>query len=85
MTPPRPPAEPAADQRVVVDYDDIQIVDARQMIRIIPKRHLPQRICNQLIKSGWIAANDGAWEQHASPMTIFNAQDIVNQYRGLQK
>lgn len=78
---PRPALDPSADKpRVVVDYAGVQIVDAREMVRVVFTGSPAAGVRGCLRHEGFARAADGAFERRASPAAIYAAQAILNTF-----
>lgn len=63
--------------RVVAIYRGLQIVDAREHIRVVFETDPPRGLRWCLKDAGFKPAADGAWERRMCPDAIFQAQAIA--------
>lgn len=73
---------PDADKpRVVVDYGGMQILDARENIRVVLKGKPPRGVRWCLKDAGFRPSErETVWNRPASPDAIFQAQNIGNTF-----
>lgn len=69
---------PESDKpRIVARYRGLQLVDARDFIRVVFDADPPRGMRWCLKNAGFKPAADGAWERRMCPDAIFQAQAIA--------
>lgn len=72
---------PEADKpREVIALRGIQVLDARDRLRVVLRGKPPVGVKTCLRHSGFQPISDGVWEAPHSPSTIFAATDIVKTF-----